>query len=435
MGHVIKVIFTNQRNTMQTVNAIVLKEEMDRKKAYKTSMSRQEKNDYVNNWKKDNCTVLCDAFGFEDGPQFKFLTGIFMSPSTSNKQFPFLQEVLQADAAHMSFGKYTLYSVYETNANGTVSALGFALLFGNEDKQSWTQFWNFIQKTHPTINQSEYTIITNQDKGSLLGMEEIVPLAERFLCSFHRRQNIMKKCGGGSDQRPLSALWMYNLLIGCKSVASLSATTKKYKEKMHPTDCHYLFNIAEEMQLPAARCAQGNSICMYGKSASSGVEAMNRANKDICQKTAVDILNATLILLKKESTRYNKQQDLAWNHAHVFTPKGMELTEEVFNNVNVQDFEVLLTENKNEHTAIVSKKSSSHREYSVNLPKSATLGSRFGKCTWGFQKKEGIPCQHMVAVSKLGRIDGLTRAAIMPSWYTTAQWCNQFPENSYIDIH
>jgi hypothetical protein len=161
---------------------------------------------------------------------------------------------------------------------------------------------------------------------------------------------------------------------------------------------------------------------------------MNRANKDICQKTAVDILNATLILLKKESTQYDKQQDLAWNHAHVLTPKGMELMEEAFNNVNLQDFKVLLTENKNEHTAIVSK-STSHREYSVNLPKSATLGSRFGKCKCGFPKQEGIPCQHMVAVSKLGRIDGLTRAAIMPHWYTTAQWRNQFPKNSYIDIH
>ncbi len=80
---------------------------------------------------------------------------------------------------------------------------------------------------------------------------------------------------------------------------------------MHPTDKHYLFRIPEEMQFPATRCAQGNSVCMYGKSASLGVEAMNRANEDIRQKTAVDILNATLILLKKESTRYNKQQELA----------------------------------------------------------------------------------------------------------------------------
>jgi hypothetical protein len=202
---------------------------------------------------------------------------------------------------------------------------------------------------------------------------------------------------------------------------------------MYPTDRHYLFNITEEMHFPAARCAQGDSVCMYGKSASSGVEAMNRANEDIHQKIAVDILNATLIILKKESTRYNKQQNLAWNHEHMLTPKGMELTEEAFNNVKVQNFKVYLTENENEHTAIVSKKSTSHRKYSVKIPKSATLGSRFGKCTCGFPKKEGIPCQHMVAVCKLGSIDGLTKTAIMPHWYTTAQWCNQFLE--YLCIH
>ncbi len=112
---------------------------------------------------------------------------------------------------------------------------------------------------------------------------------------------------------------------------------------MYPTDRHYLFNITVELQFPASRCAQGNSVCMYGKSASSGVETMNGPNEDIRQKTAVDILNATLILLKKESTRYNKQKSLAWNHEHVLTPKGMELMEEVFNNVNVHDFKVHLT--------------------------------------------------------------------------------------------
>jgi hypothetical protein len=115
--------------------------------------------------------------------------------------------------------------------------------------------------------------------------------------------------------------------------------------------------------------------------------------------------------------------------------KGMELMEEAFNNVKVEDFKVHLTENDNEHTAIVSKKSTSQREYSVIIPKSDTLGSRFGKCTCGFPKKEGIPCQHMAAVSKLGRIDGLTRTAIMPHWCTTVQWRNQFPENSFIDTH
>ncbi len=193
------------------------------------------------------------------------------------------------DAAHMIFGKYILYSVYGTNANGTMSALGFALLFGNEDKQSWTRFWNFIKKTHPTINQFNYTIFTNQVKGFLLAMEDTVPLARRFLCSFHCQQNIIKKCGDGNGQRALSALWMCNLLIGCKSVASLPTTRKKDEDKMLPTDRRYLFNIAQEIQFPAARYAQGNPVCMYTKSASSGVEAINRANEDIHQETAVDI--------------------------------------------------------------------------------------------------------------------------------------------------
>jgi hypothetical protein len=111
--------------------------------------------------------------------------GIFISPSTSNEQVPFLQEVLEADAAHMSFGKYTLYLVYRTYEKRTMSALGFALLFSNVDKQSWTQFWNFIKKTHPTINQPEYTIINDHDKDSLSAMEDTVPLAGRFFCSFH----------------------------------------------------------------------------------------------------------------------------------------------------------------------------------------------------------------------------------------------------------
>ncbi len=62
----------------------------------------------------------------------------------------------------------------------------------------------------------------------------------------------------------------------------------------------------EEVSLGDKEGVAKDSVCMYGKSVSLGVEAMNRANEDTRQKTAVDILNATLILLKKESTRYNK---------------------------------------------------------------------------------------------------------------------------------
>jgi hypothetical protein len=52
--------------------------------------------------------------------------------------------------AHMSFGKYTLYSAFTNTANDNMSALGLAMLFGNKDKDNRTHFWKFI-KTQPVI--------------------------------------------------------------------------------------------------------------------------------------------------------------------------------------------------------------------------------------------------------------------------------------------
>jgi hypothetical protein len=43
MGRTVNLIFTNRSKTMKTVNALVLKKEMYRKKADKQSMTRQEK--------------------------------------------------------------------------------------------------------------------------------------------------------------------------------------------------------------------------------------------------------------------------------------------------------------------------------------------------------------------------------------------------------
>jgi hypothetical protein len=138
----------------------------------------------------------------------------------------------------------------------------------------------------------------------------------------------------------------------------------------------------------------------------------------------VDILNAALILLKKESNRYEKSRDQAWNHSQQLTPKGMDLTEEAFKEINTAIFKIHVTEMEAPHSATVSKKTASKREYTVITPKADNMGSRFGPCTCGYPKKEGIPCQHMVALCKLGRINGVSRIAIMPHWYMTVQWRN-----------
>jgi len=36
--------------------------------------------------------------------------------------------------------------MYGTGANGHMSALALGLLFGNEDKANWLQFWSFVKQ-------------------------------------------------------------------------------------------------------------------------------------------------------------------------------------------------------------------------------------------------------------------------------------------------
>jgi hypothetical protein len=51
----------------------------------------------------------------------------------------------------------------------------------------------------------------------------------------------------------------------------------------------------------------------------------------------------------------------------------------------------------------------------VTIPKVGQVhGSRFGTCTCGFPRKEGCPCDHIVAIGKVGAIATLTRVSIMP---------------------
>ena len=164
--------------------------------------------------------------------------------------------------------------------------LALFLALGNEDTGNWTELWEFVKEIHPSVNAPTITILTDQDKGSITAISKTLPEAHLFHCSYHRRQNIIKACGG-HGKTALTALWMYNLLCGSNSLSQLHATQEKYYPQMHPTDHHYLTKIDDKMQFPAARCSMGPNICMYGNSASSGVESMNNANDLARQKAAV----------------------------------------------------------------------------------------------------------------------------------------------------
>jgi hypothetical protein len=152
LDHEVELIFGNQRETLKKATAIVLSEEVERWKTAKEIMDKAEQLKFIKRWKTDNDVYLNNVFGMEDGLQFLFLMGILFATSSSKHLVPLLQDVIQADVAHASYGKYTLFLAYGTTANGNMSPIAFGLLFGIKDTENWSKFWMFVKKIHPSID-------------------------------------------------------------------------------------------------------------------------------------------------------------------------------------------------------------------------------------------------------------------------------------------
>jgi hypothetical protein len=166
-------------------------------------MTKAEKIDFVSKWKLENKEVLEDR-GLEElklgDVPFTFFSGILFSTSGACKAASFLQQVFQADAFRMSFGKYTLYSCYVTTANCNTYPVAFGILFGNEDKEGWIEIWDFAKSIHPSIDGTRIIIINDQAKGLTQSIAEVLPLSGQFHCSYHRHQNILKFVRGGHSK-------------------------------------------------------------------------------------------------------------------------------------------------------------------------------------------------------------------------------------------
>ncbi len=140
LDHEVELIFGNSQETLKKATAIVLSEEVERRKKSNKIMDKAAQQKFIKKWKTDNDVYLNNVFGMEDGPQFTFLTGILFATSSSKHLVPLLQDVIQADGAYASFGKYTLFLAYGTTANGNMLPLAFGLLFGNKNTENWAKF-------------------------------------------------------------------------------------------------------------------------------------------------------------------------------------------------------------------------------------------------------------------------------------------------------
>jgi hypothetical protein len=425
---------------MKMLEHVVLSEEMTRKKAAKKLLTKAEKIKYVTDWKAKNKKMLIEGGVWppRGGDQvvlnpLKFLSGIFFAPSNAQRTVPHLQTVFQADACHMNFGKYTLYSCYGTTANGNTSPVAFGILFGNEDKEGWVQFWKFAKNILPCLDNERNTFITDQAKGLIESIKEVLPNAGPFHCSYHRRQNITKYVRGGNVK--YSALWLFNKLVKARSKREIENIKHMHAPYMDIKALKYLNTLPDDQQYPGARCDRDNGdtqVYMYMHEASSAVESMNKANKPARAKTAVDVVCSTHLLVEMCSIRYQAKKEEAWKWEDILTPKGIKLRDEAFEKINYRHYRINIEEGEEKWICRVIRIGMGNVERTCFFLKELEQDSAFGGCSCGLPYTDGVPCHHMVAVVKSSRIEGLTASNAMPYWWSTECWRNQFPVDTNV---
>ncbi len=101
---------------------------------------------------------------------------------------------------------------------------------------------------------------------------------------------------------------------------------------------------------------------------------MNRANNLARQRMAVDILNALIILIKLEGSKFVYYKQKAWERDEILTNHGLELIEEAFQDVNQMEWRINIVKCDNFHRITVSRMTST-KEYKVIIPVEETMGS------------------------------------------------------------
>jgi hypothetical protein len=430
-GHIVEMKFTTRRETLKNIERIVIAEELLRRKHDDNStLDAVERKVFWDNWKKENRDLIIDKLG-RKGDSVEYLHGIFFTPSFAPATVPELKRLFMGDACHLNFGKYTLFSCYGVTANCNMSPVAFAIVFGNENGTTWKEFWKFVKEVHPTMNLPDVTIVTDQDKGQKSAISEVMDQAGQFYCAHHRRGNIIKMCGAASGNRIYSALWVYNRLVGCRTVEQIEREKTSSMPMMHANDARYLNNLNDDEQYPAARCNKCPGIYMYHRSTSAGVESMNGANIEMRARAAVDPLNALILLIKLECKRFNAQRAKAWASDCFLTPRGTLEYEEVFQHINCLDFNITIVIQDDTYECTVRRNMSASKNPigKVVILKQPVRGSYFGTCSCGVVSRDSIPCEHMAALVVSSRIPDITRYNIMPYWWTTEQWKKQLPLN------
>jgi hypothetical protein len=170
------------------------------------------------------------------------------------------------------------------------------------------------------------------------------------------------------------------------------------------------------------------SIYMYQRASSLTAESMNATNKLVRDRTAVDPINALILLLKFEGKRYADNKEQAWQWTEALTPHGQKLCNNAFKSINPWDYTSSIESKENRYDCTVSSNRTNNTYYCW-FPRTYDDDIFLvGGCSCGVPNTDGIPCNHMCVVVKSYRIEGLNET----NWWHTSHWRRQYPADSVV---
>ena len=378
--------------------------------SHKRVESRKHRTDRISfdmeQWQIDNSESLRTSL--EPGTNSKYVYGVYFAPSTSIARFNRTLRIFTADAAHLKWGSYTLYSLYGRNANMGAICLAHAIIFGNEDKRAWKSFFSFVIEHYPQLNKSTTTIISDKDKGLLAGINSTLPCAAGFHCSLHRKKNIVGKF------RTLAGS-LYTRAVCAVTIEDLEREKKKMDQLLSEKEKRAIFSVPDELQFPISRIVTG--AVMYGKSTNGMSEAMNSANEPF-RVQGLDIYQAFGKMISLEKHRFDENRRNAEARIHRLSEYARVKYEQ-----NAILAEGCFVEAES-HTSANIRCEATQKYFQVLVPDgSGGAGKKVGACTCGYPEYNYFPCEHIIAFAN---VRGLADYEITPLEYHTRTLKEQY---------
>jgi len=150
-GHIVELVYTSRKDTLKNIEQLVVGEELIRlKNETNGTLGREERRQFLSQWKTDNYTSLIKQLGFKT-QHSRFFHGVFLTPSFTKTTVTKLQTLIAETLGDPYKGRIPLPSVPYYQARDLSSHLTRTANTPNLNGHEYFPNGNHMIPSHPQI--------------------------------------------------------------------------------------------------------------------------------------------------------------------------------------------------------------------------------------------------------------------------------------------